>query len=157
LLKQEILLLPSSISSEGAHTIDDPMTNIVPVVTVTNYAPQNSALTGENFMQNGAPEPSQSSSEISHTHDDSGTDPETDTGGHSPGSPAGTDPQADSPASGNSRRPAPTAAEQSSASRANPPSPRVDSRLAEPRSAPRTNPSSPRVACRSYLRIRQLS
>nr|XP_051229958.1 predicted GPI-anchored protein 58 [Lolium perenne] len=99
----------------------------------------NSAATGENFVQNGAPEPPQSSSEISPTHDDSGADSEEDTGEHSPGRPAGTDPQADSPASGSPRRSAspaaasPCAAEQRPASRANP-------------ASPHTNPPSPRVA-----------
>jgi hypothetical protein len=103
LLKQEILLLTSSTPPEGAHTIDDSMTNIVPVVTIPNYAPQNSAATGENFVQNGAPEPSQSSSEISTSDDASGAVFEEDTGEHSPARPTGIDPQADSPASGSSR------------------------------------------------------
>jgi hypothetical protein len=149
LLKQEILLLPSFISPEGAHTFDDHMTNIVPVVTAPNYAPQNSAATGENFVQNGAPEPPQSFSEISTTNDDSGADSEDDTGEHSHGSTAATDPQADSPASGIPCRSASagsSAAEQRTPPRANPASPRVTNRAEEQHSTPRANPSSPRAA-----------
>jgi hypothetical protein len=47
LLKKEILLLPSSCSSEGAHNCDDHMSNVVPVTNVCQAV----AATKKNSLQ----------------------------------------------------------------------------------------------------------